>query len=161
LAVILREAEQSHDFSGASPEATISLDEFCNAAAKHHCVEKQRLTPAQMHEAIGGIANLYLGHLLATQQQTVVVTTSRTFASPNIPLSMIMSEIERCTGTKSGAGEQILLAMEESLLAHFPRAGSHARFPPLGRFTLRDKRARTYELRYADPASQHYVDFLL
>jgi hypothetical protein len=147
-----------------APEATIDFDDFCAAVAEYGVLRDVLIAGQykveQIKDAIGGIANLYLGKLIRDGSDALSMCTANTFASPGIPLAMITSEIEHSAGTKAGTGMKILLALQDEFLKYFPTEGTYVTLHALGHFRLMDRATHSYQVTYKDPSAEHYHKFL-
>jgi hypothetical protein len=75
-------------------QQTIDLDTYCDSVAVVH--EADGICEEQIHEAIGGISNLYYGR--ERMPLGAPIHTKLGFASRQVPVSSIVASIEACTG---------------------------------------------------------------
>jgi Dyp-type peroxidase family len=141
----------------------IKISSFCDEVSSDPAV--YRVTPEQILEVLGGLANLYLGKLISRGLKECKVATESAFASDLVTVPEIRQEIANCSGATDGRVDAIFRGMQKTLQNAFERQeksaqGSVLLFEPLGTFEVIELRESRYFLTYRDPAAEDYAKFL-
>lgn len=142
----------------------IDVLRYCDEVSGNPMVHM--VTPEQILEVLGGLANLYLGQLICQGAKELRVATESAFASKYVSVTEVVQEIENCSGVKGSRRDAIFEAMQQALRAEFEEQemsgiGNTLVLRPLGTFEVIDLDKSQYFLTYRDPAADDYPMFLL
>lgn len=128
------------------------LTDFCRLAAERISLPNKSVLPEQLNSALGGISNLYIGKLQSLRQRQMEVVTTDAFASDQVPVQTVLTEIGNCTGLQGEERNAVLDALKATLQVYFTANGASAVYlGGIGRFTPSDIAHSRYHLTAENP----------
>ncbi|MBL8173377.1 MAG: hypothetical protein JNK48_01820 [Bryobacterales bacterium] len=128
------------------------ITDFCRLVAARVSLTDKSVLAEQVHSALGGISNLYVGKLQQLKVRQLELDTTEGFASEHVPVQSLLTEIGNCTGLEGDERNAVLNALKSTLQIYFTNNGASAVYlGGIGRFTPADVAHSRYHLTAENP----------